>query len=230
MIKVLLFLIAFFSVIFLFQEDSYAFIEGFDSPPLPDFDIEKSPKSILLDLSPTQNPSKRYLVFGPGQISNAYSETKNLVYGINSDQGFFSVGMFNENEAANLKLKGYSVVADFPLDFYSKYVSRNAISDIYQIGNIANSELVHKLYNVTGKGVTIAIMDTGVDFSNPDITESLARDENNHPIMLDADGQGLVLTNSTFAAKINKYGVMKNFTKGDIPTTRKCNFNRIRYN
>jgi len=217
MIKVLLFLIAFFSVIFLFQEDSYGFIEGFDSPPLPDFDIEKSPKSILLDLSPTQNPSKRYLVFGPGQISNAYSETKNLVYGINSDQGFFSVGMFNENEAANLKLKGYSVVADFPLDFYSKYVSRNAISDIYQIGNIANSELVHKLYNVTGKGVTIAIMDTGVDFSNPDITESLARDENNHPIMLDADGQGLVLTNSTFAAKINKYGVMKNFTKGDIP-------------
>ena len=217
MIKVLLFLIAFFSVIFLFQEDSYGFIEGFDSPPLPDFDIEKSPKSILLDLSPTQNAAKRYLVFGSGQISNAYSETKNLVYGINSDQGFFSVGMFNENEAANLKLKGYSVVADFPLDFYSKYVSRNAISDIYQIGNIANSELVHKLYNVTGKGVTIAIMDTGVDFSNPDMTESLARDENNHPIMLDADGQGLVLTNSTFAAKINKYGVMKNFTKGESP-------------
>jgi len=215
MIKVLLFLIAFFSVIFLFQEDSYAFIEGFDSPPLPDFDIEKSPKSILLDLSPTQNAAKRYLVFGPGQISNAYSETKNLVYGINSDQGFFSVGMFNENEATNLKLKGYSVVADFPLDFYSKYVSRNAISDIYQIGNIANSEQVHKLYNVTGKGVTIAIMDTGVDFSNPDIMESLARDSDNNPIMLDADGQGLVLTNSTFAVNV-KFGKVYNFTKTDV--------------
>ena len=217
MIKALLFLIAFFSIIFIFQENSYGFIEGFNSPPLPDFEIEKSPKSISVDLSPTQNAAKRYLVFGSGQISNVYSSTKNLVYGINSDVGFFSVGMLNENEAANLKLKGHSVVADFPLDFYSKYVSRNAISDISQVGNIANSEQVHKLYNVTGKGVTIAIMDTGVDFSNPDITESLARDENNHPIMLDADGQGLVLTNSTFAAKINKNGVMKNFTKGDIP-------------
>ena len=192
MIKALLFLIAFFSIIFIFQENSYGFIEGFNSPPLPDFEIEKSPKSISVDLSPTQNAAKRYLVFGSGQISNVYSSTKNLVYGINSDVGFFSVGMLNENEAANLKLKGHSVVADFPLDFYSKYVSRNAISDISQVGNIANSEQVHKLYNVTGKGVTIAIMDTGVDFSNPDITESLARDENNHPIMLDADGQGLV--------------------------------------
>ena len=53
MMKVLLFLIAFFSVIFLFQEDSYGFIEGFDSPPLPDFQIEKSLKSISVDLSPT---------------------------------------------------------------------------------------------------------------------------------------------------------------------------------
>nr|MCS5651203.1 S8 family serine peptidase [Candidatus Neomarinimicrobiota bacterium] len=217
MTKALLFLIAFLSIIVLFQENSYGFIEGIDPLPFPGFEIEKSLDSILLDLSPTQNAAKRYLVSGPGQINNAYLETKNLVYGIDSNEGFFSVGIFNENEATNLKLKGYSVVEDFPLDFYSKYVSRNAITDISHIGNIANSEHVHDLYNVTGRGVTIAIMDTGVDFSNPDITESLARDADNHPIMLDADGQGLILTNSTFAAKINKYGVIKNFTKGDIP-------------
>jgi len=30
---------------------------------------------------------------------------------------------------------------------------------------------------VTGKGVTVAVVDTGVDFSNPDIMESLARDD-----------------------------------------------------
>ena len=130
MTKVLLFLIAFLSIIVLFQGNSYGFIEGIDPLPFPDFEIKKSPDSILLDLSPTQNAAKRYLVFGPGQISNAYSETKNLVYGINSDQGFFSVGMFNENEATNLKLKGYSVVADFPLDFYSKYVSRLSLIHI----------------------------------------------------------------------------------------------------
>ena len=101
---------------------------------------------------------------------------------------------------------------DFPLDFHSKYVSTNAITKISQLGNIANSEQVHKLYDVTGKGVTVAVVDTGVDFSNPDIMESLARDDDNNPIMLDADGQGLVLTNSTFAANI-KHGKIYNFTK-----------------
>ncbi len=215
MSKVPLFFMAFFLLIFIFQEDSYGFIEGFDSPPLPDFEITKEPGAISLDLSPPQNVVKRYLVFGPGQVNNAYDETKNLVYGINSSEEFFSVGIFTENEATDLKLKGYSVIEDFPLDFYSKYVSRNAITKESQVGNIANSEYVHSIYNVTGKGVTIAVMDTGVDFSNPDMIESLARDENNYPIMLDPDGQGLVITNSTYALKINNYGMAKNFTKGD---------------
>ena len=216
MVKVSLFFLAFFLIIFLFQEDSYGFIEGFDSPPLPNFEIAKQLGAISIDLSPPQDAVKRYLVFGPGQINNAYDGTKNLVYGIDSNEEFFSVGIFTENEATNLKLKGYSVVQDFPLDFYSKYISTNAITKTSQVGNIANSEFVHNLYNVTGKGVTIAIMDTGVDFSNPDMAESLARDENNYPIMLDPDGQGLVLTNSTFAVKTTNYGVVKNFTKDEI--------------
>ncbi len=76
---------------------------------------------------------------------------------------------------------------------------------------------VHQLYNVTGNGVTIAVIDTGVDFSNPDIMESLARDSNNNPIMLDADGQGLVLTNSTFAINV-KHGKVYNFTKNELLT------------
>ena len=42
---------------------------------------------------------------------------------------------------------------------------------------------------------------------------SLARDEQNIPIMLDPDGQGLILTNATFAANIDQYGTIKNFTK-----------------
>ena len=84
-----------------------------------------------------------------------------------------------------------------------------------QFGNIANSEQVHKLYDVTGKGVTVAVMDTGVDFSNPDIMESLARDDDNNPIMLDADGQGIVLTNATYAANIRNDKVY-NFTKSDL--------------
>jgi len=33
--------------------------------------------------------------------------------------------------------------------------------------------------------------------------------------MLDADGQGLVITNSTFAAKISNFGILKNYTSKD---------------
>ncbi len=212
--KLALFLSAFFLLI-LFQQSSYGFIEGAEVPILSNFDIERTSDIISIDLPHQENLAKRYLVYGSGSLSSAFTDTKNIAYGIDSDRGFFSVGILTENEASKLKSKGYYVIEDFPLDFHSKYVSTNAITKISQLGNIANSEQVHKLYDVTGKGVTVAVVDTGVDFSNPDIMESLARDDDNNPIMLDTDGQGLVLTNSTFAANI-KYGKIYNFTKTSL--------------
>ena len=209
--KLAIFLSTFFLLI-LFQQSSYGFIEGAEVPTLSNFPIERTSDIILMDLPHQENPAKRYLVYGSGSLNSAYSDTKNIAYGIDSGKGFFSVGILTENEASKLKSKGYYVIEDLPLDFHSKYVSTNAITKISQFGNIANSEQVHKLYDVTGNGVTVAVVDTGVDFSNPDIMESLARDEDNNPIMLDADGQGLVLTNSTFAANL-KYGKVYNFTK-----------------
>jgi len=212
--KLVLFLLA-FSLLILFQQSSYGFIEGTEVSTLPNFPLEIESDIISFDLPNKETLTKRYLVYGSGSLNNAYSDTKNIAYGINSNNGFFSVGVLTESDASKLKLKGYYVIEDFPLDFHSKYVSTNAITKTSQFGNIANSEQVHKLYNITGKGVTIAVVDTGVDFSNPDIMESLARDDDNNPIMLDTDGQGLVLTNSTFAANI-KYGKVYNFTKNDI--------------
>ena len=209
--KLAIFLSTFFLLI-LFQQSSYGFIEGAEVPTLSNLPIERTSDIILMDLPHQENPAKRYLVYGSGSLNSAYSDTKNIAYGIDSGKGFFSVGILTENEASKLKSKGYYVIEDLPLDFHSKYVSTNAITKISQFGNIANSEQVHKLYNVTGNGVTVAVIDTGVDFSNPDIMESLARDEDNNPIMLDADGQGLVLTNSTFAVN-QKYGKVYNFTK-----------------
>ena len=202
-------------MIFLFQQSSYGFIDGMEVSNFSSFDIDTSLDSVLIDLPIQENLTKRYLVYGSGSLNNVYSDTKNFMYGIDSEKGFFSVGILTENEASKLKLNGYNVIEDFPLDFHSKYVSTNAITKTSQLGNIANSEQVHKLYNVTGAGVTVAIVDTGVDFSNPDMRQSLARDTNNNPIMLDADGQGLVITNSTFAANI-KYGKISNFTKNQI--------------
>ena len=196
--KLALFLVAFF-VLFLFQQSSYGFIEGTEITAFSNFHVKGTSDIISADLSSQENPAKRYLVYGSGSMGSVYTDTKDIVYGIDSDSGFFSVGILTENEASKLKSNGYNVIEDFVLDFHSRYVSTNAITKTSQFGNIANSEHVHDLYNVTGRGVTIAIMDTGVDFSNPDIMESLARDDDNNPIMLDADGQGLVLTNATYA-------------------------------
>ena len=63
--------------------------------------------------------------------------------------------------------------------------------------------LAHDRHNATGKGVVIAVVDTGVDFSNPDMMHAVARDHLNRPIMLDPDGAGLVLTNATFYAGVS---------------------------
>ena len=154
---------------------------------------------------------KRYLIFGKGSSSELGNI--NTDYSISSSNGFFSIVVVPENTISIFQSKGFHVIEDFQLDFHSKYISKNNISQISTIGNIANSERVHSLYNVTGKDVKIAIIDTGVDFSNLDMQHSVARDKQNIPIMLDPDGQGLILTNATFAANIDQYGTIKNFTK-----------------
>jgi len=205
-------LLSTFFMLLLFQQSSYGFIEGDELHTFSNFDIEGTSDIISVDLPRQENIAKRYLVYGSGSSTNVYTDTTDIVYGIDTNKGFFSVGILTENEALQLKSNGYHVIEDFTLDFHSKYVSSNAITKTSQFGNIADSERVHELYDVTGKGVTIAVMDTGVDFSNPDMMESLARDDDNNPIMLDADGQGLVITNSTFTANI-KYGKVHNFTK-----------------
>ena len=154
---------------------------------------------------------KRYLIFGKGFSSELGNISAD--YSISSSNGFFSIVVVPENTISIFQSKGFHVIEDFQLDFHSKYISKNNISQISTIGNIANSERVHSLYNVTGKDVKIAIIDTGVDFSNLDMQHSVARDHQNIPIMLDPDGQGLILTNATFAANIDQYGTIKNFTK-----------------
>jgi|TARA_B100001540_G_scaffold305142_1_gene315711 subtilisin family serine protease len=171
-------------------------------------------KSEIIQFSEESNEQvmKRYLIFGNGSPSELGSFVK-TPYSISSSNGFFSIITIPESTVSIFQSKGFQVIEDFQLDFHSKYISKDNVSQISRLGNIANSEHVHNLYNVTGKDVTIAIIDTGVDFSNPDIQHSLARDADNIPIMLDPDGQGLILTNATFAANIDKYGTIKNFTK-----------------
>lgn len=104
---------------------------------------------------------------------------------------------------------GTNAVPDIRIDLHE-------LPDATRLGNITGAVPVYDRYGYTGAGIRIAVVDTGVDFSNPDISESLARDDKNHPIMLDADGQGIVITNATFAADIDENGIIRDYT-GDLP-------------
>ena len=131
----------------------------------------------------TENNFKRYLIFGTNSQNSDYLKN-NSVYGIHSDSGFFYVTILSENRASSLISKGYSVIEDFKLDFHS-----NDLIDASRIAQITHSDIAQKNYGVTCNGITIAIIDTRVDFSDLEIQQSLARDDKKHPIMLDPDGQ-----------------------------------------
>ncbi|MEZ7989829.1 MAG: S8 family serine peptidase [Nitrosopumilus sp.] len=160
-----------------------------------------------------ENNFKRYLIFGSNSLldNNLHN---NSLYGIKSDHGFFSVSVLSPESASNLVSQGYTVIEDSQLDFH---VSEKIIPDASRIGEITGSSIAMQQYNASGNDIVIAIVDTGVDFSNPDIQHSLARDELNYPMMLDPDGQGIILTNATFTAFINEYGELRNYEK-EIPS------------
>ena len=171
-----------------------------------------SHESKIIDVSSDfflENNFKRYLIFGSNSLQNNILKNNSL-YGIQSNHGFFYVSVLPETTASNLISQGYNVIEDSKLDFHQ---SDQIISDVSRIGDITGSTIAKQKYNSTGTDIVIAIVDTGVDFSNPDIQHSLARDESNYPLMLDPDGQGIILTNATFVANISQYDTIRNYTK-----------------
>lgn len=148
---------------------------------------------------------KRYLIFGE---KNNHTPG-NLIYGVESEYGFFSVSVLHKDAIPDLVNQGLYVVEDYPLDYHSE----TDFSDASRIGDITGAKLAKSEYGVNGTGISIAIIDTGVDFSNPDMRHALARDDKKHPVMLDPDGQGIILTNATFFAFIDKDGIIRNYSK-----------------
>ena len=183
-----------------------------NSSPLNLNILDKTSDIITINELDNDEKLKRYIVFGHGSVNDIRYLTNGISNSISSSNGFFSIVTLPENNIPLLESTGLHIMEDFSLDFHSRYTKYDPHSEISEIGNIANSREVHNLYNVTGKDVTVAIVDTGVDFSNPDIQHAVARDDENKPIMLDPDGQGIIITNATFTANIDKYGTLKNFS------------------
>ena len=167
----------------------------------------------IIDIDPdffTENNFNRYLIFGNDSRQDDMLKAASIS-GIQSDNGFFSIAVLSETSASNLASQGYHVIKDFKLDFHT--TDNTTVEDASRIGEITGSSQAKTKYDSSGNGTIIAVVDTGVDFSNPDIRHSLARNNLNHPIMLDSDGQGIVFTNATFFAYIDENEIIRNYTK-----------------
>jgi len=207
-------------LLFTVFSSSYGFMENFDGKITSKAQIIQVPEIVTIPKNAIEDHKvSRYLVFGQGSINDVNELASNSISSISSGNGFFSIIVLPEQSATTLSAKGYSVIKDFPLEFHLSE-NQTPFSQMSQIRKSTGSEMAQITYNYTGNNIKIAIVDTGVDFSNPDMQDSLARDQNNRPIMLDPDGQGLVLTNATFIANIDKYGILENTTK---PVIEKMN-------
>jgi len=79
-------------------------------------------------------------------------------------------------------------------------------TDMFRIREITGASKTNSDLGLNGSGVTVAVVDTGVDFGNPDISGAVARDSEGRPIAIDADEQGLVMTNTTLKANVELQG------------------------
>lgn len=181
-------------------------------PPAPLHAAAGTSGLIALQPVPEEAAVKRYLVFGPGPVSDISQVSRGMIYGLGSSRGSFAVGMFDPDAVASLRLGGYKVIEDLPLEFDSYPQGGSNTPDVSRVDDILGSSKVIDQYNYTGAGIRIGIVDTGTDFSNLDVRNSLARDSGNVPVMIDADGQGIALTNATFLAQIGNNGVIQNYT------------------
>lgn len=86
---------------------------------------------------------------------------------------------------------GFEQVKPDP-DVYAQHLA----ADMYRVREIIGADRVNQI-GVSGDGVTIAIVDTGTDFTIPDLQDAVARNNLGQAISFDADGQSLALTNLT---------------------------------
>lgn len=165
----------------------------------------------------------RYIVLGGGAGAGGAAA---------GDDGAFRsplVAVLRDSEAAALRARGHAVLPDFRVDLHAAPsvpggeppAQRGGgdgegegegagLPDASRLAELVSSR-ASAARGYDGSGVRIAVVDTGVDFSNPDMHHAVARDASGAPVMLDADGQGIVLTNATFAANIDGEGVVRSF-------------------
>ena len=83
-----------------------------------------------------------------------------------------------------------------------EYLTANeALPTLYKIRSVIKADLVEDVYGYTGDGVVVAVIDTGIDYAQPNIRNKLITDEFGNPLVLDADALGLIYPTYEFTAE-----------------------------
>jgi hypothetical protein len=151
------------------------------------------------------NPG-RTLFFGAGDLDPIAGSAHVVGFGGQPRGPFLGYAVSNNPLPAGT---GFTYAPDLPLAFdettfdiladYAEQITPGRFSG----SSIIRADKAASHYDITGKGVTVAIVDTGADFSNSDMRNAVARDANGVPIMLDPDGQGIVLSRAKYLTKID---------------------------
>jgi subtilisin family serine protease len=88
--------------------------------------------------------------------------------------------------------------------------SQHLATDMFKVRQIIGADRVNQL-GVMGDHVTVAVVDTGTDFTIPDLQNAVARNDLGQAISFDADGQSFALTNLT----VTRFGNVLE-TKGKV--------------
>ncbi|RMF29100.1 MAG: peptidase S8, partial [Candidatus Nitrosothermus koennekii] len=152
--------------------------------------------SMLIDIENIEYDSNiaRVIIIGDEPVNHV-----NILYQFSINDKKITIGYMEKDKIKLLDQD--SVIIDQPLNFL--------LDDVSKIQEITNANLAIN-NGFDGNNTKIAIVDTGTDFSNIDMQDAIARGEDNKPIMLDADAQGIVLTKTKFIAKFDNGKIINN--------------------
>jgi len=153
----------------------------------------------------------RVIVLGRGR-ANAVGSLMRSGFTSYLPSGFAVVGSVSKSHLQTLSAMDnvIRILPDLPITYDEKgrleMDNPKPQTDMFRIRELTGALKTNSDLGLNGSGVTVAIVDTGVDFGNPDISSAVARDADGRPIAIDADGQGLVMTNLTFKARLELLG------------------------
>ena len=130
------------------------------------------------DLLQYNGSPQRTLLFGAGDVGTLAKHAHLVGLGGNSE-GFMGVAM----SATPLPPgSGFTYASDMPLTFDSIFDGLLASNSAMHPGRLSGASIIRADrvavdYELNGTGATVAIVDTGTDFSNDDMRHAVARDD-----------------------------------------------------